>query len=252
MKRSFCFIIGLMFSLQIPAQQTLRDTINKHEIGINLLPLLTLSSGSNINPSMAFSAYYRKFFGERYVYRIGIGLAPFINAFSNNGMLNYNRSIGQKVVFGQTNNKSTPRLILSFGGEKILRYRRLIHSIGAELLISFRSYKYDNSYIWYNAVSDPSKLFARHDSLDHNVDSLGSTGKFKETGIGVRILYALRYQLTKRFYVSASLGPSLVLLTATGEIFERNTQTTRQVRYFYPDITTVPFFSELSICYRFR
>jgi hypothetical protein len=252
MKRSFCLIFGLILSQHIHAQQTLRDTINRHEIGVNLLPLLVLSSEGSINPSLAFTAYYRKFFGKRYAYRVGVALAPFMNAASNSGVLNYNRSVGQKVVFGQTNNESTPKMILSFGGEKILRYRRLIHSVGAELLISYRNYKYDNRYIWYNATSDPSKFFTGHDSLDHNVDSLGNSGKFQETGIGVRVLYSLRYQLTKRFYIAASLGPSLVLLAANGEVFERNTQNSKRVRYFYPDITTVPFFGELSVCYRFR
>ena len=251
MKTVVIAICFLFFSSAGKAQQILADTIRRNEITVNVLPVFLMFSGGTPQYNSNFHFGYNRYLKHQKVFRLGISFFPFRNNDQNNGSLMYDRTFEDKVIYKSYYHQRSAEIQLHTGLEKLFHFRRFIHGLGADLLLSHRQFRRTESYEW-RYVNQPLYQFPFfNDSTNYSIDTLGFRERDTEVGIGVHVFYSLRYQMSKRFYLSLTSGISLAYVINQGTTYDGRTKKTVTENYGYVDLLPMPLISNLSICYRF-
>ena len=122
-----------------------------------------------------------------------------------------------------------------------------MHGFGGEIFINKWQENFKKNYE-YRYVGQSINLNF-NDSTNYLVDSLNYSSTSKYIGVGLQVFYTMRYQISKRFYISSTIGPSAVYL------FENNNQNNKGViknttSSFFLDDFNVGLISDISICFR--
>lgn len=225
------------------------DTTRKHELTVNIVPILLPLAGAYPENHVNFQVGYRHYLKTNVVLRAAFSVFPNTNNSFMNGLPQYVKRVDDQLIFMQHITGGGVKWQLNLGLEKIFRVRRLQHGVGADLFVS---HKFANQQETY---------FHEHDSVSvsvfppqpqrQTVDSLGFSETGQHLGMGFHIFYSVRMRLSERWYVSANVGPSFLYSVVSGTRFENSTKQQRDVNYTFFEYPNVPLISDVSIGVRF-
>jgi hypothetical protein len=250
--RRICILFALILSAKLNAQRYMDyDTIHRNEFSGSFQPLITLFMGVNDNSNLAnMQLGYRHYFKKKLVLRTTLVLFPTPNNGYNNNSSTYDRTVNGVNVFRTQNYGGGMKSQLNVGLEKIFKVNRLMHGFGADVFVNQQFKTYDQTYYQDSLVSYPSQNYAAQSKLN-TVDSLGSSYRGNQVGVGLQLFYSLRYRMSKHWYLSATVGPSVIFSSFNGRFYNRATQKELPMRNFDFNIPAMPLISDISICYRF-
>lgn len=246
-------VISFLFLLrsELKAQQYLTyDTIHRHELSISISPLLVGLIGSGYNSSTTnFNLSYKYYFKSRYVFRSALVFFPKANTDFYSGLTQYDRTVNNVNVFRTYYSGNRPKFQLNLGLEKVVKLNRLIHGFGADIGLNYQVIHRSENYT-YKPFTFSQNNFMPYDTTNYAIDSLGYTYNAKNFGIALQVFYSLRYKISKHWYVSATVGPSVNVSYGKGSNYDRRTKEVYDIRTFNMDFPNVPLISDISICFR--
>lgn len=245
-------VISFLFLLQseFKAQQYLSyDSIHRHEISVSVLPVINVLSGSFSNSTYTNFNFGYKYYFPKYAFRTAFVFFPSFNGY-NSGFSFYDRTVGNRIVFRRDHYRVNPKLQLNIGFEKLFKYNRLVHGIGVDVSVNNSTVRYGTDYYYrpYGFNSNAPVNFG--DTTNYAVDSLSYSVSEKKIGLGLQVFYSIRYKISKRFYLSATIGPSLNFSFVNGQRYEARTKETQKYKATQFDFPNVGFISDISICFR--
>lgn len=226
------------------------DTIRRHEISVSVLPVINFVSGAIRASTLTnFNFGYKYYFKNNYVLRTALVLFPKgFNSPYGAGLVFYHSTVGNKNIFYTQNVNGTIKSQLNIGIEKIYRYNRLIHGVGLDAFINQVKATYQTRYFY--RYFNQNFITTLNDTMNYSVDSLGYKHQENKVGVGVQIFYSLKYKISKRWYISATVGPSFNFSFVNVERYEARTKETLKYKAKQFDFPNVGFISDISICFR--
>ncbi len=251
MKKTVLTLIIATIFLNLKAQRyNTYDTLHKHELSFSALPLLNYFSGSySYKPYVNFNLFYKHYFKNKFVLRTALVYFPGKNGLSTcEGVYIYDRTVGVKNVFSRNYSSRSDKWQFNLGAEKIFKINRLMHGFGGEIFInkwreSFKK-NYEYRYIGINPIN---RSFT--DTTNYSVDSLNTQSNYKHIGIGLQVFYSLRYQISKHWYISTTIGPNIAYLFINSTQSKNNVIQASTSSHFLDDFN-VGLISDISICFR--
>lgn len=224
MKKIIAYFLILLFVHRVSAQCNVNyDSLKTNEISVSFLPVLVLLSGYDpVGRYGSWNFGYKHFNKNKTVFRASVSFAPVWTFMSQ-----YQRFLRhQDTVNVFTSNSARVRNKVQFniGFEKVVRLKHFMHGLGAELFVRNQTYTYQNSVYWYPSYIDPGSAQAfDHYSTEksftgkiyNQIDSLSTSYEMKGLGLGLQLLYSIRYRINSRFYLSSAMGPYLAVVRYT-------------------------------------
>lgn len=248
-RKASVILLLLFLAFECNAQDQ-RDSSNKNEVSINLLPLVGLSVGAMPVSTSFLSVDFSRKISSKNFFNIGIGVLPF-QRYSYNYFPSYHSTVGDKNVFHNFIYSPTPKLLLSLGGERRISSRRFEHGLGGAVFLTYQSINIFSDYIWAPNGEAPNSHFLRGDTASHKVDSLGYKERQKNTGIGLHVYYSLRLHLNKRFSILIQGGPNCSFILSERRNEDFKTKNIRTYRHNFLEPFTLPLISRFSLAFRF-
>jgi hypothetical protein len=253
MKKTAIFILILGTTLchsQNLSEKKDSVRIYKNEIGINLLPLINEYSGGSNSFNSKGSVVYRRFFGKHHALRLSLGFNPSPLAPKNNYAPAFVAKTDTFNIYYNSAFHSSPKPQLNVGYEYILKTKRLIHSFGAELYMSYQHTEAKENYLWAGQSSiirlpnDITKITA------NRVDSMSASNSSDVIGLGLQLFYNLRIPITKHWLISTTIGPnfSMSRIRAKNTSYKTGTVASGIITNF--DANGI-YIADLSVCFRF-
>jgi len=170
----------------------------KHEVGVSIItPLIIVLGATDYNERFS-NLTYRRFLSDKHAVKsfVGIGSAGIVP----NNPRTVSATNTSTVYF--INNRTTPsNFQVGFGYEYILGNKKLKHVFGADLVYNNKFLK--EEFFYYqeiDSVGVNGKRFHQTTQLD--------TGSYVKTNnydkIGFNLSYSLRYDISKRWVITAS------------------------------------------------
>jgi len=252
MKKLTVICLTLCFVYQLKAQEVLAyDTIRKHELSLGVSPAIAVMLGAgDYSNRMNFNLSYKCYFKNNYVFRTSFAAFPIANPGFLRGLSEYDRTVNGVNVFRTYYTGNGIKTQLNLGGEKIYKINRLMHGIGAELGFNHQFLQWGEDYRSQPFRSNPNNSYSPADTANYSVDSLGYRSTATQIGIAVQVFYSVRYQIARRWYISATLGPSINFAYAKGNTYDRRKKENSSIDSFNLDFPNVPIISDISICFR--
>jgi hypothetical protein len=88
------------------------------------------------------------------------------------------------------------------------------------------------------------------DTVDYSVDSLGYKQTENRIGVGLQLFYSVKYKISKRFYLSATIGPSFNMYRVRVNRYDNRTKENTIYRATGFEFPNVGLISDISICLR--
>ncbi|MBA3664447.1 MAG: hypothetical protein H0W61_09600 [Bacteroidetes bacterium] len=253
MKKLIWLVLFALSSVTFKAQEYLtKDTLRKNEISLSVLPVVSFFSGS-FEPSVLtnFNLSYKYYFKNNYVFRSAIVLFPkAFNSPYGAGLVFYDRTIGPNNIFYSESVGGSIKSQLNLGVEKIYKVNRLMHGFGVDAFVNHSLVNYGVHYFYRAGYISNNNFYIPGDTTNYNVDSLGYHRSERKIGVGVQVFYSVRYKISKRFYLSATVGPSFNFSFVKGSSYNNRTQQSRNYTAFDFNFPNVGFISDVSICFR--
>ena len=225
------------------------DSARRHEFFVSVLPVLIPLAGGYYDNQVNFQAGYRHYTKKGVVLRSAVSIFPNANQSFFGGMPIYNRRVGNRNVFVSYLNGGGIKSQLTLGAEKIFRVKRLQHGFGVDL---FFNHKYANRAEIFRYQPDSGSVMPHlNDTTDYTVDSLGYQSWESHAGVGMQVFYSIRFRLSKRFYISSTIGPSFNFALVRGRHYDHRTKKENGYNGTSFDFPNVPLISDISICFRF-
>jgi len=256
MKRSIFIFLIFTSIFNLNAQRFISyDTIQKHEISVSVLPVLNYFSGSFPQSEYVnFNFSYKCYFKNKFVARAAVVYFPRKNGLSSyDGAYVFDRTIFEptgsvKNIFSLYYSNRSEKWQFNLGLEKIVKTNRLMHGFGCEIFVNKWQENFKKNYEYRYVGQSINLNFT--DTTNYSVDSLNTKSTSKFTGVGLQVFYSMRYQISKRWYVSTTIGPSLAYIFASSSQYKNSTGKTtdsKSSQFYFPN---VGFISDISICFR--
>jgi len=260
-KSEFILIFFILLTSKFKAQEfiqvnpadslkvSIKDTLTKrNEFGLNLLPMMNVVSASNPGPHSRLTLSYRRF-SKANVFRISFSLLPYADQYPVNRGKEFYLLKDTFLIMRTSENTSDPKYQLNIGYEKVLSNERLVQSFGFEGSLFYQDKSLREDYSWIGKTSyEPYNSYSGPNA--GAVDTLGYRSSIKTYGLGVHLFYNVRLPLSKRWSLSATMGPQFYYGRSEDEVFTIKTQTSATYNAVFLDVTPL-LLSDLSICYRF-
>jgi hypothetical protein len=256
--RKILIVLGFMLCVKLNAQRYMDyDTIHRNEFSVSFQPVLSLfMSENNSGRLVNFQIGYRHYFKNKVVLRAAFLLFP-DNSNGNNyyGLNLYDRTIDSVNVFRTQYNKNGLKTQLNMGLEKIFKVNRLMHGVGFEIFVNHQYVGYNDVYTWYDRKQHVgtivSGLYPDPNASYNVVDSLGGNYRGTQVGGGLQLFYSLRYKISRHWYFSGTIGPSVNYSVLNANFFDKRTRSTLHTRSSNMDFPAMPLISDVSLCFRF-
>lgn len=253
MKKLSIVIALILFGKNGKAQVNQKsDSLKKNEISVSVSPLLLVLGGaSDMSNQVNFNFGYKRYLNEKLVLRTAVVLFANPNNNYQNGMQQYYKTIDTVNVFSTSLSGGGIKSQLNIGLEKIYKYNRLTHGYGAEVFVNHQFVNRQELYSWRTFSYTPSVFIGFNDTTNYHVDSLGYYQSGVQLGGGFQIFYSLRYKISKRWALSATIGPSFNIAWFNGNNYDRRTKKDQKLNYTSFNYPNVPLISDVSLVYRF-
>jgi len=251
--KNLMVLVFYAFALNAGAQNYPEyDTIRKNEFSVSVSPALLLLGGSSgFSSAINFNFGYKRYFKNRFVLRTAFVIFPNPNNAYQRGNPEYFKTVDTVNVFRNYVTGGGMKSQLNIGVEKIYKVNRLMHGFGTDVFFNHRFVYVDEQYTWQSFSYTSAKLTGLNDTVNHAVDSLGFSQRGVQIGGGFQLFYSLRYKISKRLGLSATIGPSLNFSVFSGNYFDRRTKKESRAESFNVDFPNVPLISDVSLYYRF-
>lgn len=251
MKKAIVFILFSIFGKTFSQNYLSPDTARQHEISVSVLPIINFVSGSFEGSGYTnFNFGYKYYLKNKLVFRTAFVLFPHgYNRSHTEGMVIYHSTVGNKNIFYTEQASGSVKSQINIGLEKNYKYNRLIHGVGVDAFINHSRVTYQTNY-FYRYTNQSLVWSSVSDTVNYSVDSLGSGHTLKKVGCGLQVFYSVKYQISKRWYVSATVGPSVNLSFIKVFMYENETKQSSNFRVNQLDFPNVGLISDISICFR--
>jgi hypothetical protein len=199
--------ILLALAFQVTAQDSLpprNQPERPHELGISVLTPLIMLAGASDYQERFSNLTYRYRFTKISAFRAIIGAAPMMNNYGYNSTPYYERPA---VVTSNTSTLypidevTTPSNFQVGVGYEYIRGRRLKHCVGIDLVYNNKFEKHKNYFMLRREETDPN---GQKVMREYQLDSASTVKAMNFDKIGCNIFFSLRFEATKKFFITAS------------------------------------------------
>ncbi len=186
---------------------------NQNEISIGLSPALFFAIGArNTVYSSAWSLSYRRYNQNKTALRLGAEVYPFSPSNPFEGLVNLYTEVGGKTIFFYETVKRSPVTNVYVGYEKLFTKGKFTQGFAVDLGLFARKYTLSQNYFWNATTFYPGYyVLGQHVNpqyyANQKVDSLSYSYTSQTYGLSLKLLYTVRRELSKHFYLNASVGP---------------------------------------------
>jgi len=232
------FLIFFVFEMRGQDSSSTKQVlkIRKNEIGINVLPVLVELTGAMPDHKDLINITYRRLIKNKHALRITSGV--YTPEYERPDYIAAVISKSNSVAVIQNNKVGGINLQAGIGYEYIIGRRRLKHVVGLDLTYNYQKQIISTDYSLVKDSIGPNNF---HQSTSSSID----TGKVVKNNyynkIGANLFYSLRYPLSKKWLMTASV----ILSWQT----YRTQDLSQNVRIY--DFNVNGLVSEVSLFYRF-
>jgi hypothetical protein len=228
-----------LLTMTLSGQDTLTKQNNsmakKHELGISLTtPMIILLGASDYNERYT-NLTFRYFLSDKHAVKPFIGISPNPN---NPNTDQYISSTNTSTIYLSNYSQTPSNFQVGIGYEYIMGKKKLKHVIGADILYNNKFLKEKHSYY---KITDSTDIKGNTNNVTTPID----TGAYVKTNnynkIGFNLSYNLRYELSKRWIITAS--------TIASSKYYREGKSNSRINVY--DFNIVGLISDISVFYRF-
>lgn len=210
--------IAVALSLMLISKAFAQDSITpvstkRNEINIGLTPAIFFAIGArNTVYSSAWSLSYRRYKQNKTAVRLGAELYPFSPSNSNEGLVYLYKEVGNSSILAFENVKRSPVTNVYIGYEKLYTNGKFTQGVAVDLGLFAEKYTLSQNYFWNPNTYYPG-FFVLGQSVDtetfanRKIDSLTYSYTSQTFGLSLKLLYTVRRELSKNFFLNASVGP---------------------------------------------
>jgi hypothetical protein len=206
--------------------------------------------GGYHSPTSHFSAGYRRFLTPNLILRTAVVVFPSWSYDFMNGVPIYHSTMDGKYVFRTNMSGYGTKSQVNIGAEKVIRKNRWTHGLGVELFTNYRTENASENYFFF-ALDSTAGQFSQGNAHPNAIDSLGFYNYGYDIGLGFQVFYSVRYDIGKRWRISATVGPSFNFTWGTVWSEDRVRDTKGKYKTWGYNFPNVPLVSDISVGYRF-
>jgi hypothetical protein len=235
------------------AQDSIRvsdqNKLLKNEIGLNITPLIFLASGSNRHEFIKLSGSYRYNINRKNRIRISAGIFPYRYADLNLALYSdgFLLRTDTFLVYNSPQVKRSLKTQISFGYEYIFSSKKIIQSVGVDLITSYQHTDDKNLYYW---LGQSTRGFTILQLRANQIDTMGTINSNDEIKFGLNLFYNVRIPVSKHWLISSTIGPYVGVIRQKAHGYDLKTKESRTVNFIDFDFSPL-YLADISICFRF-
>lgn len=224
----------------------------KHEVGLNIIPIISLFGGSIPYHNVRFSLNYRLLFKEKNILRVSVSTFPFkdYHTSGQNGNVFFAGTSDTNLIYRNPQYKNSLKLQLNIGYERILNKQKIKHSLGVDLFVNSQHKRIEERYYWIGKSIPIETTSSVFELVNNKIDTMGHVTTSDIVGIGAHLFYNLRIPLSKHWLISTTVGPYFTYSIVRDKVTRRKNGEVENNTYNVFDFDSV-LVTDISICYRF-
>ncbi len=224
--------------------------IQKNEIGIDMIPIVSLLSNSN-STSSKNSIQFKRSLNKNWYLRANITAITRQDNYSNG----YSQILGEKdsMVFIKYKKSVTkPEFQFNTGVEYRWGKNRIKYFVGSDIGYCFSKSDFSINY----GERDKSNYYSNPDYAGTSYygskkDSTITSFSLKTKGIGITPFIGMQFHFSKRWFFSAQVGPQFQIMRSKQTINFDNSNTYPSMNYSIVNFDVNGFLNNFSLFYKF-